>query len=165
MAAALGGEGESDLPTQLEKCGVGTNITARHAEAAAIIQFLCRRCCAASKRFSASLAAISAAVFACDAVSHSRKISKIAAPKIKTKKKISLLTIGPMTAISCLLEGTQRDSLSSCIPVIASCAVTSHKITVVAAKNRCNGIFSVPLKKNSPTAIAAAKPTIVPIQV
>src|SRR5258708_28868343 len=164
MAAALGGEGESDLPTQLEKCGVGTNITARHAEAAAIIQFPCRRCCAASKRFSASLVAASSAVFACDAVSHSRKISKTAAPKINTKKKISLRTTGPINAISVLLEGSQRASLNSCSPVIASCAVTSHKIKVVAAKNRCSGIFSVPLKKKSPTAIAAAKPTIVPIQ-
>src|SRR5947199_304969 len=37
-------------------------------------------------------------------------------------------------------------------------------MTLVAAKKRCNGTRKVPLKKNSPTATAAAIPTIVPIQ-
>src|SRR5215468_2494180 len=70
-----------------------------------------------------------------------------------------------MSAISLLLEGSQRASLNSCRPVSASCAATSHKITVVAAKNLCSGTFRVPLKKNNPTAIAAANPAMVPIQV
>src|SRR5438067_5974745 len=38
-------------------------------------------------------------------------------------------------------------------------------MTLVAAKKRCSGIRSVPLKKKSPTAIAPAIPTIVPIHV
>ena len=135
----------------------------RHAAAEAIIQLRWRRCCADSKRCSASVAA--AAIFECEAVSHSRKINRTAAPKINTKKKISKFTIGPISAISCLLEGSHWASLSSCNPVRASCAATSHKIIVVAAKKRCSGILSVPLKKNRPTATAASNPTIVPIQV
>src|SRR2546425_6184050 len=38
-------------------------------------------------------------------------------------------------------------------------------MTLVTAKNRCSGTRKVPLKKNNPTATAAAIPTIVPIQV
>src|SRR5882762_9687617 len=38
-------------------------------------------------------------------------------------------------------------------------------MTLVAAKKRCSGMRKVPLKKKSPTATAAAIPTIVPIHV
>src|SRR6266571_1101280 len=38
-------------------------------------------------------------------------------------------------------------------------------MTLVTAKNRCSGTRKVPLKKNNPTATAAAIPAIVPIHV
>jgi len=74
-----------------------------------------RRFCASSNLFSASPAA-SFAALACDADCHSRSTSSAAAPKIKTKKNSSLRTMGPISAISCLLAGNQRASLSSCKP-------------------------------------------------
>ena len=132
--------------------------------AAAIIQRPWRRFCDSSRRLSASFSE-SFAALAWEAACHSRKISNIAAPKMNTKKKSSLLTMGPRIAISPLLEGSQRASLNSCKPLSPNWNATSIKMTLVAAKNRPSGMRSVPLKKNNPTATAAAIPAIVPIQV
>ncbi len=54
-------------------------------------------------------------------------------------------------------------SLNSCTPVSASCTATITRIALVAAKKRPRGIFSVPWKKNTPTATATARPRPVPI--
>ena len=71
------------------------------------------------------------------------------------KKKTSLRTIGPIVAISVLLDGNHIASLNSCRPVSANWNATTIKITLVAAKKRCSGIFSVPWKKKRPTATAS----------
>jgi len=111
--------GVSPEDQALGASGLITPVTSPQKTAAAIIQRRWRRFCDSRRRFSAS-PVISFAAAACDADCHSRRINSVAAPKMKTKKKSSLRTIGPISAISCLLDGSQRASLSSCNPVSAS---------------------------------------------
>ena len=101
------------------KSAVSTRITVSDATAAAIIQFRWRRFCDSSSRISAWFI-VPRPFLPCEAACHSRRISKVAAPKINTKKNNSFRTIGPKIAISALLEGSQRASLNSCKPVSAS---------------------------------------------
>ena len=53
-------------------------------------------------------------------------------------------------------------SLNSCTPVRASCTATRIRIVLVAAKNFPSEIFSVPWKKNHPTAKAHTSPSARP---
>ena len=72
-----------------------------------------------------------------------------AAPRITTKKKTSLRTMGPTNAISRLLEGIHWASLNSCRPVMPSCTATMTRITLVTAKKRANGNLKRALKEEN----------------
>src|SRR5580700_702507 len=85
--------------------------TATHKIAAAKLHQRWRRNSYSRMRLWAGLGASSAA--GCFALNHSRSTTNAAAPKIKTKKKTSLRTIGPIVDISVLLEGIHIASLSS----------------------------------------------------
>jgi len=54
-----------------------------------------------------------------------------------TKKNQSLLTIGPMIAISRFEEAITPLSESSCSPEITNCAATRNRMAVVMRKNFC----------------------------
>ncbi len=80
------------------------------------------------------------------------------------KKKTSLRTIGPMSAISACEEGSTPFSESSCRPVITSWAATKHRMTVVTRKNFCRLMRTLPLTNITPKVTAARTPSRVPMK-
>ena len=135
--------------------------TSTHRIAAAKLHRRWRRNSHSRKRRSAGLAAASSA--GRRALNHSRITTSAATPRITTKKKTSLRTIGPTVAISALLDHIHCASLNSCTPVSASWNAITIRMTLVARKKRCSGIRSVPWKKKMPTPTAIAIPSSVPI--
>ncbi len=82
--------------------------------------------------------------------------------KMVTKKNQSLLTIGPMMAISRLEDAMKPLSESSCRPEMTSWAATRNMIAVVTRKNFCRLTRTLPLTNITPKAIAAIRPSRVP---
>src|SRR5271168_2213262 len=80
--------------------------TATHNTAAAKLQRLCRRNSHSRIRRSAAFAGSAAAGFF--ALNHSRNTTSAATPRITTKKNTSFRTIGPIVAISLLLDGSHK---------------------------------------------------------
>ena len=90
-------------------------------------------------------------------------ISAVSA-RMVMKKKTWLRTIGPISAISRLLEGSTPFSESSCSPVMTSCMATKIRITLVTRKNFPKLIRTDPLTNITPNNTAIPMPSRVPIK-
>ena len=95
---------------------------------------------------------------------HSISTMMAASARMVMKKNKSLRTSGPISAISCRLEGSTPFSESSCRPLMTNCAATNSRITVVTRKNFCRLMRTEPLTNITPKTMARATPAKVPIK-
>ena len=146
---------------RINKFRVNIKITAMHRNAAAKLHRRCFRNSQSRRRFSAGFNSVIRSGF--DAANHSRNTASAATPRITTKKKTSFRTIGPIVAISSLLDQIHCASLNSCTPVNAKLKRHHHQNRRSPQKIAPKEFSASPGKRKAPPRSKAKSPSPVPI--
>src|SRR5947209_14426744 len=142
-------------------CAVTSRMKTKHATYTADDQSFSLRSDHSAFRCSALLTAAAVSGAPCRRLA-SKSTINAASASIVMKKKTSFRTIGPISAISCWLDGSTPASASSWYPESNNCAATKNRITVVTLKNRCRLTRTLPFTNITPNTTDSAIPISVP---